>query len=842
MDSKAYLLSGAAGLALTFGLGEIAYAQSLALEEIVVTARKREESLQEVPLAISVFSADDIDRSGFKGLEELSLQVAGLQYSDQGGQRPGRFNPAIRFRGMNVNSNIPTFQLGALFVDGIYVLGSTHSIPLDDLERVEVIKGPQAAYFGRNTFGGAVNYITRNPSTEEFSGKIQASGATYDEFDVSGSFEGPLVEGKLAARVGARLYSRGGMWTASDGGELGQQSTNSVNATLFATPNEALSIRLRAFYGRDDDGAPAGGFIGGEENDTCTGKTITTKAGETANPVNWFCGAVPRQGEAISRLGNFQIIDGVTTLRPQIPFGAIETNPNFIIDNLINAPLPDVFSGVPSIDKIGLVRNTYRYSAALDYEFQNGMSAVVQGGYNKMEANWIREQGLTGLVRNFSNDPQTQDDISIEARLTSNQEDSLRWLVGLNYYEQDFATSGTGGSAVIPCWDALPGVPAESEDCRPIPTLVTSNGLNNIDSVKTSAVFAAVSYDVTDQFTVNLEGRYQQDRLDKAGVDIDANTFLPRVILQYQPFEDTNLYASYSKGVLPGESNAFLINADAQELVQYEAQLGNRVFDILPEEQLDSYEIGWKQTAFDSRLSFSTALYYGKWKNQKSRVVASIQETCKPFNANSTGCRPQDLTPLGDLQSLADGTPIFTARNTTITGTGDVYGLELEGQALLADGWTTDFSLAYAASEFTDFESNFEQTYANFIDMKGNEHARYPKWTGSISSTYTQPLNDDWDWFVRGDAIYFGKTWVSVANLAQCNDYWLFNARAGVERDDLRVELWVKNAFDDDNWSACARWTDFSRKIDFAFFTFYQGVAVTPQNKRQFGLKTSLSF
>lgn len=842
MKSRKVLLCGAASLALTFGLGEVAMAQTLALEEIVVTARKREESLQEVPLAISVFSADDIDRSGFKGLEELSLQVAGLQYSDQGGQRPGRFNPAIRFRGMNVNSNIPTFQLGALFVDGIYVLGNTHSIPLDDVERVEVIKGPQAAYFGRNTFGGAVNYITKNPSTEEFSGKIQASGATYDEFDVSGSFEGPLVEGKLAARIGARLYSRGGMWTATDGGKLGEQSTNSINATLFATPNDNLSIRLRAFYGRDDDGAPAGGFIGGDENDTCSGTTVTTKAGDTASPVNWFCGAVPGQGEAISRLGNFKIIDGVTTLRPAIPVGSLETNPDFVIDALINAPQPAIFANIPSVDRIGLVRNTYRYSTAIDYEFDNGMTAVVQGGYNKMEANWLREQGLTALVRNISNDPQLQDDISFEARLTSNQEDSLRWLVGVNYYEQDFASAGTGGRAVLPCWDSLPFQPATGDTCNAQGTLVTGNNIQNTDHVETSALFAAVSYDVTDQFTINLEGRYQEDRLDKAGRDIDANTFLPRVILQYQPFEDTNLYASYSKGVLPGEANAFVVNADAQELAQYEAQLGDRVFAILPEEELDSYELGWKQTAFNGRLNFSSALYYGKWANQKSRVVASIRETCKPTNVGSTGCRPADLTPLGDLGSLADGTPIFTPRNTTITGTGEIYGLELEGQALLAEGWVTNFSLAYAKSKFTNFESNFEQTFANFIDMEGNEQARYPKWTGSITSTYTQPLNEDWDWFIRGDAVYFGKTWVSVANLASCEDYVLVNGRAGIERDDLRVELWVKNLFDDDNWSACARWTDFSRPIDFGFFTFYQGAAVTPQNKRQFGLKTSISF
>jgi len=121
------------------------------------------------------------------------------------------------------------------------------------------------------------------------------------------------------------------------------------------------------------------------------------------------------------------------------------------------------------------------------------------------------------------------------------------------------------------------------------------------------------------------------------------------------------------------------------------------------------------------------------------------------------------------------------------------------------------------------------------------EHDHYPKWTRSISSTYITAINNDWDWFVRGDAIYFGKTWVFIASLGQCNDYRLFNTRVGAEREDLCVELWVKNAFDDDNWSACARWTDFSRRIDFGLFTLYQGVAITPQNKRQFGLRALIN-
>ena len=507
---------------------------------------------------------------------------------------------------------------------------------------------------------------------------------------------------------------------------------------------------------------------------------------------------------------------------------------------MVNGAYPDAVAGVPKPQRIGLLRNVIRLSAAANYEFDNGMTFTMQGGYNDLEATWIRDQGLSAIAQNLGRDPQTQEDLSIEACIVSNQEGRLRWLAGVNYYEQDFTQSGTGGRVVVYCWDTLPNVPENGPGCAPIPPLRTTNAFQNTDHVETSALFGSIAYDMSDQFTINLEGRYQEDRLDKAGQDIDANTFLPRVILQYQPGDDTNLYASFSQGVLPGEGNPFVIAADTQELAQYTAQFGDRVAAILLEEKLDSYEIGWKQTLFDGRANFAATAYYGEWANQKSRVVAIIQETCNGLNATSAGCRPADLTPLGGFASLADGTPISTPRNTSISGTGDIWGVEFEGSAVFAEGWVTDFNIAWADNKFTDFEANFIASYSNFTNVNGNEHSRYPKWSRSITSTYTQPLNDNWDWFVRGDAVYFGKTWVSVANLAQCNDYWLFNARAGVERDDVRLELWVKNAFDDDNWSACARWTDFTRPIDFRFFTFFQGVAVTPQNKRQFGLKTSI--
>jgi len=110
----------------TFGQGESTTAQEapsdVVLEEITVTARKTDERLLDAPLSITAFSADDIERKGFTGLEDVARSAPGVQYSQQGGQYPGRYASAIRFRGMNVNSDSPSLQLGSLFIDGVRVM------------------------------------------------------------------------------------------------------------------------------------------------------------------------------------------------------------------------------------------------------------------------------------------------------------------------------------------------------------------------------------------------------------------------------------------------------------------------------------------------------------------------------------------------------------------------------------------------------------------------------------------------------------------------------------------------------------------------------------------------
>jgi len=838
----------------SYGQGNSASAQDsssgLVLEEITVTARKTEERLLDAPLSITAFSADDIERKGFTNLEDVARSAPGVQYSQQGGQIPGRFTSAIRFRGMNVNSDSPSLQLGSLFIDGIYVLGGTQSIPFDDVERIEVIKGPQSATYGRSTFGGAINYITRNPSLTEFGGKVNASGANYGESDISGSFEGPIVDEKLAFRVGGRYYNRGAVFRASDGGGLGEENSKSISLTFFAKPVEGLEIKVRGFHAQDEDGPSMGGIVQGWRNDTCTGKQISTQDPmfPVASPMNYICGAVPEQGQAISALNDRNIINTVTSLYPTR--AALNGTPNFIVDNIVNRPNPSAID-VPTIDHVGLIRTVTRVSLAADYEFGGGYVATFQAGSNELKANWIRSFGLSPLGYWWSRDPQDSKDESYEFRVASPRDGRLTWLAGVNSYDQTFKQSGSGGDTVWLCLSAV--AMAVGGPCSGVNFFTANSLVQNTDKVKTEGIFGSASFNFTDTLSASLEVRYQKDEVKKGFLVANAvparindESWLPRAILRWQPTNETNVYASYAKGILPGVINSEVSQATPREAAQYTAQFAG-IAGIIKGDELDMYELGWKQEWLDRRARTSLAAYYGEWVNQKGRTLFIIQEDCGSFaHGGVAGATAQNGCPNGATGLPAvfpGGLPFTNSRNANVPGDSKLWGLEAEGALLITERWDIRGTLTYAKSEYSDFIFNFVQPIAGFTQMKGNQNARFPTWSGSLFSGYTAPIQgSDWSWFVNGDLNYVGKTYVDESNLAYCKDYMLGNLRVGGEKEGLRVEGFVKNVFDNDSWAACARWTDFDSAPSLGQLTTYQGVAVTPQMPRQYGLRVSVKF
>ncbi|MDH3621600.1 MAG: TonB-dependent receptor [Gammaproteobacteria bacterium] len=819
------------------------------IEEITVTARKREESLQEVPVAITAFGKEDIRQLDLRQLENVSDLTPGFEFKNQGNQQPGRYNTQLKFRGLTTAQFSPSFATGALFIDGIYVLNGGTSLSLMDIERVEVIKGPQAAYFGRNTFGGAVNLITRDPNAEYWTGEVGVATSDRSNNELSVFVEGPIVTDKFAVSFGARMYDKKGHYTSTDGGRLGNEETVSYNLAAKWMPTESLDIKFRYGYSEDDDGAPAQGFVSGILNDNCTGRTIDSPEGP-ANPVRYICGAVPDVNSAFLEPGT-TIIGGNTIL----PTGAVANLPGFPgLDEAFADPTTNV-AGVPNLTRIGMKRETERLSLAVDYDIGDYSIGFVYG-QNEQNMNAIRDFDNNDRINWFSRDPQAMEDQSVELRVSGPQDGRFRWLAGVNAYQQEFTSSGGGGDASTSCFSTSGPLTDDASTCIPGFTLFFPNSLQTTDEADVLGIFAAVDFDISDQITLILEGRYQQDELTKGaglitpGAPIlkdSFDKFLPRLIGRWQPNDDTNLFLSYSVGQIAGDFNTFFINADQRERDQYLAAEPT-IAESTPAEELTAFEFGWKQVWLDGRVQTNLAIYSQEWTGIKGRSSVQVNETCRAGDIdNDPACQTSNGIGVGDPKQIPDPAggggliPFINSRNVLLPGDADINGVELESWFRPSDDLTLTVNMSYIDSEYTDYKFNFVSPIAGYSQMAGNGTPRQAKWSGN--STITQRMVvGGMDSYIRGEMIYQGKSFVDESNLAFLDDYTLFNLRAGINGENYLVELFIKNLFDEDAWATGARWSDFSSPTQFAFLTAKQGVVVSPQDRREFGIRATYRF
>lgn len=823
-----------------------AEAQQIALEEIVVTARKRSESLQEIPVAITAFSSAQMEAIGAPNLVDLAKFTPGLQFNEQGVQEPGRVYTAIRFRGLGSELKEPFAQTGSAFLDGIYMPGGVSSLGNENFERIEVVKGPSSAWLGRSTFAGAVNFITKTPSTEEFSGRASTRFAEDGTYDVTFSHEGPIIEDKLAYRAFVRGYGTSGQYSASDGGELGAERTDTIMGTLYATPTDSLTMKLHAIYSEDKDSSPAQAFISGPlglRGNNTTGLTncLDTRTGgavkaDGVTPLtDWVCGKIPEVAS---------IIDSSTAISADLI-------------QFWNEVVPE-FPGAPYIDQVGLRRENLRLSLNIDYDLNaggilEGSTLSFLGGYGKENSVFIRDFDLTPVANWLSRDPSQNKVKQFEARITSSEDNDLTWMLGVSYFDGGFQATFQGGEVAVGTDGGLTGPGSFDLDTAlgrapdgfcpcffPPLTIGPENG------GETKGVFGTIGYQFTDEFSFDFEWRYQKDEItvilpgvtsvDGFAPQIQAlatgnggelgqsfKKFLPRVTLQYQPTDDTNVWATFSRGNTPGYFNADVVNRPAADIDLIFAQIQTDVF--LDEETLDNYELGWKQQFLDNRVNFSLVAYYMEWKNQKTRTGATI-------NRNDA-----------EMSQIA--------LNATIGGFNTEFkGIEFEGSAAATENLVFDWGLNYADAEFKNFECGFTDDFFppaadGRLVCDGNRPVQFPKWSGSIAGTWTDSLTDDWDYFLRWDASYTGKRFADEANFAYVGSQILSNLRIGFSNDDMRIEGFVTNLFNDKTWLAGQRWTDFSADQGGLFpfeFTVQQGIALSAPKLRQFGVRASYNF
>ncbi len=757
---------GGAALAQDAGANE-------GIEEIVVTARKRGESLLEAPITITSFSSNDIEKIGMRDLEDIAAYAPGLYYTEQGNVRGGRYTSVVRFRGMDINDVSPVRQLASVFIDGVYVAGGVTAISTDDVERVEVIKGPQSAYFGRSTFGGAVNFITRDPSTTESAGTVKLRLAEDDDYEVSGSVDIPLIEEKLAARVTGRYYTAGGRWeSAADGGRLGEQETTSVGFSVVATPNDNLRVRFRGNYAEDEDGlSPTFALDGSYHNCGPFG----------AGTVSYICGELPYVGD--------------------IPLNTPLTGTprDVFVNNIFDSP---AVAADPVLDHTGMERDALRMSLTADWDIgDTPYTASLLLGYNSIEQRRLNDLDHTGenvwLESNF----QDIEDRTLEATL-SYEKDRLTWLVGANYFNMEYAAPvGQSIGWLYP----QPFLPNGFFFDQAI-------GENDVTTI---GLFGAVSYALTDTVNVSVEARYQEDEIEETAGTVLSETFtnfLPRVILQWQPTDQTNLYFTYAKGNKPGNFNNNVVGLNETQRQQVQEQTGATEF--VDEGELDNYEVGIKQSFLDGRAFVSAAVYFMQWSNQQTQTTAVVDDPTSPVGFRTI--------------------PVII-----VAGETDLWGLELEGNWAISERWSARGTFNWAASEYQVFECQFCARVTGTADMSGNETPRYPEFSGSLGLEYVAPARNGSEWYARADLVYTGSTWTEAFNLAETEAYWTANARVGIDSMDWRFELFVNNVFDEEAYRGAARFTDFTTgTFDLSRFV----TTVTPLEPRQFGVQITRRF
>jgi len=221
-----------------------------ALEEIIVTAQKREQNLQDVALSLSAISANSIEDSGLTGVQDLAQMVPGLVFAETIGRQTA--SPSIR--------GVAPFGFAdptvLVMTDG-YTNGfgrSGNNATLLELERIEILRGPQPTLYGRNAIGGVINYITKKPDNE-FRGTLRADMATRDTYIVQGSVSGPVVKDTLFASLALGYRDSGGFLdnTVTGQKDVNEEQDTNARFSLRYTPVEELEVNLTVDYNEADD-------------------------------------------------------------------------------------------------------------------------------------------------------------------------------------------------------------------------------------------------------------------------------------------------------------------------------------------------------------------------------------------------------------------------------------------------------------------------------------------------------------------------------------------------------------------------------------------------------------
>jgi len=768
-----------------------ASAQETRIEEIIVTTRKREENLQNIPISIVAISARQLDEQGLVDLEDIAKIVPGLTFDRS--INPNDFRPAIRGLQAERGRN----SVGVL-IDDIDITSENLAAPgggglarqrLMDVERVEVVKGPQAALYGRAAFGGAINYVTKRPSLTDSDIRGTAEATSEASFQARASGGAPLVENKLGVRANAFYWNdRGSYRNNKSGAYVGGGDGAGVAGAFLAQASESL-----AFYGRveysDENFEPAAGSV------TAGTTVVQFDANQNA--------AVP--GTATSTI--------------------IFTGP--VIDKPVNYDI----NPLTGKDYRGMDQDTLRATMIADWQLGDlafkSLSSWVDSRFEILQDNDFVTGSVDGFVARgaFQESERVGStrQFSQELRLGSASDSPFQWFFGGLYWEEevDLLESNDTGSAVGRLSDA---------DVAAFFRRRLGNGRDQGRDTYHWSGFAWGEYAVTPQVFVSLEGRYTKEDIDyvydvSKGFDflflvapgptpgnpiltsigrvagystasIKESYFVPRTSISYRPSDEFNLYASIGKGVKPsGANTSGIVFQDAT--TRY-----NR-------ETLWAYEIGAKTLLADRTLALNASFFYQDYKDQQvaSQVFNQMFQQLQPVVENAG-------------QSTIQGLELETNWRAT-------EKVSLGGSYVLIDAKFDSFRVnSTSAGRIAESGCGRLVTFgpgippACELNKDGKRPADLPKHQVKLNAAYTDELTADWKWFAEADFRYTSRRELETANVSWQESYSLTDLRVGVSSDSLRATIFVDNVFDDKTVIDGSSYSDFFNNFAPAGFGY----------------------
>jgi len=639
------------------------------LDEIVVTARKRAENVQDTPISITALSANALEQRNIANVGQIADVTPNLTINTSAAFSGSSSTPAIFIRGVGqVDFTLNTDPGVGLYVDGVYISRSVGGlIDLVDVERVEVLRGPQGTLFGRNTIGGAVSVTTKAP-TDEFGGRIKMTTGADNRIQVGGLVNVPLGEG-LNSRLAVNYHNRDGYVKRPDGTELGDDNSFSARATVAYDNSDTFRFSISGDYTTErEESAP---FV------------LTT-----LDPLGGPMGFSGFHNAVVAPMIDPSLAFPFGPMGPPSACFINVNNPACFNEASVSVGVPGVnqgtFESASDIDVFGI-------SATAEYDLNDTVTVKSITAYRDLESFSTNDGDGSAVAINATSDTFTYNQFSQELQLLGSSFDGkVEWILGGYYFTEDGNNANDVKFSVI---EILSGGQVENQSI---------------------AAFGQATWSITDRFDLTAGLRWTEDSRDftpnqivvrniatpfptgtptlpNVTASIKSDDFTPLVNVKYKLTDSISAYATYSQGFKSGGFTQRVF----PPLIPAPGQNPADVIPSFDPETVETYELGFKSQLFDNRVRLNASAFTTDYQDTQINVQVGIAPTTQNAAAATIkGFEVEFEAALSEAFRLNFGAGYLDAKYDALDATVDPR-ITLNNSLPGVSKWTTSAGASY---------------------------------------------------------------------------------------------------------------------------------------------------